>query len=95
MSDHTNTADVVFTGGTILTMDEAHPTAEAVAVRDGMIVRVGRADYVNELAGPATQVRDLGTSTLLPGFIDPHSHFINSLAMSEQVNISPPPVGPC
>ena len=95
MSNHTNPADVVFTGGTILTMDEAHPTAEAVAVRDGIIVRVGQADYVNELTGPATEVRDLGASTLLPGFIDPHSHFINSLAMSEQVNISPPPVGPC
>ena len=59
MSELETHADVIFVGGTVITMDDAHPTAEAVAVRDGLIARVGQAAYVRELAGPATKVVDL------------------------------------
>ena len=35
-------ADTIYTGGTILTMNDASPRAEAVAVKDGRIIAVGR-----------------------------------------------------
>lgn len=35
-----------------------------------------------------------GGDDLLPGFIDPHSHFIDSLVLADRVNVSAPPVGP-
>ncbi|MCB9697358.1 MAG: amidohydrolase [Alphaproteobacteria bacterium] len=47
----------------------------ALAVRDGVIVALG-AD-VDALIGPATEVRDLGGATVLPGFVDAHVHLLD------------------
>ncbi len=72
-----DTADVIFSGGDILTMRSAQPEyAEALAVKDGKILFVGSAADAKPLAGPATKSVDLGGRTLLPGFIDTHGHFV-------------------
>lgn len=88
-------ADAIFFGGPILTMNGAMPEAEAVAVKDGRITAVGTLAEVRaaEQAG-ATTMEDLHGRTLLPGLIDPHSHFIDSLSLGDRVNVSAPPVGP-
>ena len=67
-------ADLVLTGGPVVTMDAVRRTAEAVAVRDGRIVAVGRAADVARLVGPSTRRIDLAGRTLLPGFQDAHVH---------------------
>lgn len=88
-------ADTIFTGAEVVTMNPAHPVAEAVAVKDGRILAVGDAGALAQAhRGVGTQMVDLQGDVLLPGFIDPHSHFINALAMSTQANVSAPPVGP-
>lgn len=88
-------ADVIFHGGTILTMDGDSPSyAEAVAVKNGMIQFVGPTSSALKFRGGTTQVRDLGGKILLPGFIDAHSHFLFALNMVNQVNVANPPVGP-
>lgn len=72
------TADVVFTGGTVLTMSTGAATpgrTEAVAVRDGKILAVGSSEDIRAHTGPGTQVNDLDGRCLLPGLIDPHMHF--------------------
>ena len=91
----TDTADAIYFGGDIITMegDSANYT-EAIAVKDGKIIFVGSKSDVEKLKGDSTVMNDLHGKTMLPGFIDPHSHFINSLSMSDQANCSPPPVGP-
>ncbi|WP_406204208.1 amidohydrolase [Kitasatospora sp. NBC_01560] len=67
-------ADLLLHGGEIVTVAEP-PTAEAVAVKDGVIVFVGgHAEAVDRWHGPRTKVRDLGGRALLPGFIDAHGH---------------------
>jgi len=63
-------ADTVFTGGNILTMDDAQPTAEAVAVLTGNIVAVGTRAAVEAQIEAGFDVVDLGGNTLVPGFID-------------------------
>jgi len=69
------TADTIFTGGDIVTVNDAQPTAEAVAVKDGKILAVGaRADVEKNHKGAATKVVDLAGRTLTPGFIDGHAH---------------------
>lgn len=49
-------------------------TAEAVAVRDGRVLRVGDEAAVQSLVGPDTDVVDLDDCVLLPGFVDAHTH---------------------
>lgn len=90
----TGTADTIYTGGEIVTIDDANPTAEAVGVKDGRILAVGGADIVEKFRGPQTRDVDLDGKTLLPGFIDPHSHYINSISVANQVNVFAPPAGP-
>lgn len=69
-----DSAELIFTGGPILTMDTAAPEAEALAVRDGLITAVGRAAEVLALRGPGTRVVDLDGRALLPGFVEAHGH---------------------
>ncbi|SMO61274.1 amidohydrolase [Halorubrum cibi] len=67
-------ADRVFLNGEVHTLAESDETHEAVAVRDGEVVRLGRTYDVEFLAGVDTDVVDLDGRTLLPGFIDAHTH---------------------
>jgi predicted amidohydrolase YtcJ len=70
----TEAADRIFTGGWGHTLTDPDETHAAVAVRDGEIVRVGKAYEVQFLAGVETEVVDLDGRTLLPGFVDAHTH---------------------
>ena len=90
------TADMIFINGDIVTMgDETAPSsAEALAVKDGRILAVGAGAEVLQTRAAGTRMIDLGGKTLLPGFIDGHSHFINSIRMADWANVSAPPVGP-
>ncbi|MFG2898900.1 amidohydrolase [Streptomyces zaomyceticus] len=68
-------ADLVFTGGPVLTMDPARTRASSLAVTGERIAAVGH-DEVRELIGPRTEVVDLGGRLLLPGFQDAHVHAV-------------------
>ena len=72
-------ADLILRGGTVWTLDENRPEAEAVAVRGSRIARVGTDAEVLRLSGPGTRVIDLGGALALPGFIDAHTHFGNAV----------------
>ncbi|MEE4145954.1 MAG: amidohydrolase [Halieaceae bacterium] len=87
------TADVIFRNGTVITMNDKQPTAQAVAVRDGRILAVGPEAEVSQAAGEDTTSVDLGGKTLLPGFVDSHghAHMIGLQALS--ANLLPPPDG--
>ena len=90
----TNPADVIYFGGDIITMEgDQAQYAEAVAIKDGKILFVGSKEEAERFHGDKTEMTDLQGKTMLPGFIDPHSHFINALSMSNQANCSPSPVG--
>jgi predicted amidohydrolase YtcJ len=71
-------ADLVFQGGTILTMDSTAPRAAAVAVKDGRIVFVGADSGVQRWIGSRTEVVRLEGKTLLPSFQDAHMHPITA-----------------
>ena len=65
----------LYFGGPILTMEDAFPSAEAVLTEDGRILAVGEREELKLQAGPACQKIDLDGRTMLPAFLDPHSHF--------------------
>jgi len=69
--------DTIFRNGTIVPIAEG-PSAEAIAVSGGKIVKLGKADDVMSMATKDTQVIDLAGRTLLPGLIDPHNHTVLS-----------------
>ena len=68
-------ADTVYGNGTILTMNPAQPEAEAVAVAGGVIIGVGALSDMKALCGAESRFVDLRGRTMLPGFIDAHTHF--------------------
>jgi predicted amidohydrolase YtcJ len=75
----TTAADLLLTNGRIHPLTDGHdPTddepIEAVAVRDGRIVRLDTTYEVEFLAGVETEVIDLEGRTVLPGFVDAHTH---------------------
>ncbi|SOY53423.1 amidohydrolase [Cupriavidus taiwanensis] len=69
-------ADRILVNGTVLTMDAADTVAQAIAIRGDRIVAVGANPKIRRLAGPATEVIDLGGRTVIPGLIDTHIHAI-------------------
>lgn len=83
----------IFTGGPILTMDDATPVAEAVAVRDGVIVAVGSLEAARAAVGRGADVVHLDGRTLMPGFFDPHGHVSMVGLQARYANLLPPPDG--
>ena len=71
-------ADLVVVNAKVVTVDAASTVAEAVAVRAGRIVAVGRNATIRTLAGPATRVIDARGRTVIPGLIDSHVHALSA-----------------
>ena len=67
-------ADQIWSGGPILTINDAQPRVEAVAVKDGKILALGSSLEMQQHQGDKTLMQDLKGSTLLPGFFDAHGH---------------------
>jgi predicted amidohydrolase YtcJ len=70
-------ADMVLLNGRIFTVDAEQPWAQAVAIRDGKFVAVGKDEEIKKLIGKDTEVFDLKGKLALPGFNDAHLHFAN------------------
>jgi predicted amidohydrolase YtcJ len=86
-------ADTIYYNGSILTIDDARPKAEAVAVKDGKILAVGKKDEVLETKGDGTKMIDLTGKTLLPGFVDAHGHVFLGGIQALSANLLAPPDG--
>ena len=87
-------ADAIYFGGPILTMNDAQPQVQALAVRGELIAAVGDRQAIEALRGPATRMVDLQGRTLIPGFVDPHSHLGGVGLQAISANLLPPPDGP-
>ncbi|NBW76434.1 MAG: amidohydrolase [Sphingomonadaceae bacterium] len=89
-----DTAATLWRGGTIITMDGDTPaTAEAVVEREGRIVFVGPEAAARAAAGKDALLRDLKGATLLPGFVDAHSHFAIGLQTAGGLDLADPATG--
>ncbi|MCY3794472.1 MAG: amidohydrolase [Gammaproteobacteria bacterium] len=83
-------ADRLWVGEHIITFDDAHADATAVAIEGERIVWVGRRE---DWRGEAQQTVELGERALLPGFIDAHGHLSFSARTANLANVASPPVG--
>ena len=93
MTPSTTVAQTIYRNGIILTMEDAQPTASALAVADGAILAIGADDAVLSHRGTTTEIVDLAGATLLPGFIDAHSHMVISSRKLAAVPMDSPPIG--
>lgn len=75
-SEKTEPADLIFINGTVYTVNESQPTAEAVAVKDGMILAVGSTQEIEKHKSASTEVIDLQGETMTPGIIESHAHLM-------------------
>ncbi len=87
-------ADRIWSGGTIVTMNDSSMRAAAVAERDGSIIAVGSIDEVMKHKGPETEMINLDGRTMLPGFVDAHGHVMLGGLQALGANMLPPPDGP-
>jgi predicted amidohydrolase YtcJ len=71
-------ADLVLLNGKIVTLDKEDSIHEAVAVKFGRIVKVGKNGQVEVLIGDNTQVVDIEGKTIIPGLIDSHCHMVGA-----------------
>jgi predicted amidohydrolase YtcJ len=92
-SAFSQSADTIYTGGGIITINDAAPRAEAVAVKDGSIFAVGKKDEVLKTKGDATKLIDLTGRTMLPGFVDAHGHVFMGGIQALSANMLAPPDG--
>ena len=81
------TADTVFTGGKVYTVDEEQPWVDAVAVKGNKIVFVGSTEDVKKHIGDETKVIDCAGKIVMPGFVSCHDHLIASNWTSSGVQI--------
>lgn len=77
----------LYYNGTILTMEGQNSLAEAVLTEDGRILDVGTYDGLSERAGREARRADLQGNVMMPGFIDPHSHFTACASQTMEVNL--------
>ena len=80
--------DSLFYNGTIYTMDDMKKVVTAIAVCDGRIVAVGDDTEIRRSRSRGGERFDLRGRTVLPGFIDCHTHFIQMGVDSMGVDLS-------
>jgi predicted amidohydrolase YtcJ len=79
--------DLVLLDGKVVTVDADSSLREALAIRDGKILRVGSTAEIRRLVGPDTRVVELRGRTVIPGLIDSHLHAVRAaLSFSTEVN---------
>ena len=80
-------ADLVVFNGNIITMDPQKPAATALAVKSYKVLAVGDEEEILELVPTAKRVIDLGGKTVIPGFIDSHTHLTSSGVKAAHVQL--------
>ena len=77
-------ADTIFVNGQIETLNDQQPRANAVAVKDEKFIAVGSNEEIKATAGAKTKVIDLGNKFVAPGFVDGHTHPMETIWIKDE-----------
>jgi len=88
INDFKKAESTLYKNGDIITLEDKKPSAEAMIVADGKIIAIGRDDALSKLKKQYTKIVDLKGKTVLPGFIDSHSHVALSAFLEPMVDLS-------
>jgi predicted amidohydrolase YtcJ len=89
---HELAPDLVIINGKVVTVDKKDSVAEAIAVKNGYIIKVGSNQEIKALASSDTEEIDLKGKSIYPGFIDTHEHCIRRGLQLDYVNCKTPPM---
>ena len=87
-------ASHIYTNGNIITVDDNQSTVQALAIAKGRILAAGPEYDILKHRGEGTQLINLEGKTLLPGFVDAHSHLSGVAIQAISANLLPAPDGP-
>jgi len=87
-------AESIYFNGPIITVDADESIAEAIAIGNGRILAIGDSEDILQMSDKSTRVVDLQGKTMLPGFVDGHSHLSGVSIQAITANLLPPPDGP-
>ena len=86
--------DLILYNAQIYTMDEALPVASAIAIDGNKIVTTGDDKTLLRFATAKTKTRNMKGKTILPGFVDSHSHIaLAGSLIKDMIPLFPPPIG--
>lgn len=86
--DYPQTHSNLIFNGSILTMEEDNPVVEAIYAEGGVIKAMGTYEDLKAMAQDDTEVLNLQGNTLLPGFIDSHTHAVGSSFLHAMLDLS-------
>ncbi len=87
MTTMSQTAELIIKNARVLTMDQANPRGEAIAIAGNRILAVGSAGEIDALANASTRVIDAKGATVLPGFNEAHMHIFPGSVSLRQLNL--------
>jgi predicted amidohydrolase YtcJ len=80
-------AETILTNGKIISADDKEHVYQAMAIRDGKIIALGKTSDMKTWQGAQTKVLDLKGKAVIPGLIDSHMHAIRAaLSYSKEVH---------
>lgn len=86
--DFNKTPPTLYKNGNIITLNQYQPFAEAMLIVDGKIQKIGKNNLLEKFDSDNTKIIDLKGATILPGFIDSHTHFAISMFLSQMHDLS-------
>src|SRR5262249_26935741 len=81
-------ADLAIVNSHVITLDPRQPRAEAIAIAGGRILCVGGRGDIEASTDRGTRIIDLAGKTVMPGFIDAHSHIFFGGVVAEAVDVT-------
>lgn len=76
-------ADKIFVNGVIYSIDNISSVYESMAIKDGIIIALGKNEEINNYVAENTEIIDLKFKIVLPGFIDAHCHISEKIMMKK------------
>ena len=86
-------ANSIYINGQIISVNDNIGTVEAIAVKDGNIIALGSNSDIRKYQGETTKLINLQGKTMLPGFVDAHSHLSGVAIQAVSANLLPAPDG--
>ena len=80
--------DVIVINADVRTSDKSNARASAFAVKDSKFIAVGNTETILSMASDSTKIIDANGSTVVPGFIDSHTHLSSGAKIVTGINLS-------